>query len=143
MSNVITKKEFLKKIPLFTDIDNKELNKIIQIIVEKNFKKNEYLFFENDIGNELFIITVGTIKIFKSDKKTGKIKTLTYLKEGDFLGEMAMLDKEIRSASAQVIEDANVYLLTGKNFRNIMLSKYLNFIIIRSIRLGFLVKILI
>lgn len=122
MSDSITKKEFLRKVPLFADIDDKETNKIIPIMVEKKYKKDQYLFFENDIGNELFLITSGTVKIFKSDKKTGKIKTLTYLKEGDFFGEMAMLDEEIRSASAQVIEDSNVYILSGKKFKDIMLK---------------------
>lgn len=122
MSDSITKKDFLRKVPLFTDIDDREINKLIPIIVEKKYKKGQYLFFENDIGNELFLITSGTIKIFKSDKKTAKIKTLTYLKEGDFFGEMAMLDEEIRSASAQVIEDANVYILSGKKFKDIMLE---------------------
>ena len=123
MSDSITKKEFLRKVPLFADIDEKEINQIIPIITEKKLKRDQYLFFENDIGNELFLITSGIIKIFKSDKKSGKIKTLTYLKKGDFFGEMAMLDEEIRSASAQVIEDANVYIISGKKFKDIMLKK--------------------
>lgn len=122
MSDSITKKEFLRKVPLFTDIDDKEINKIIPIIVEKKYKKGEYLFFENDLGNELFLITSGAIKIFKTDKKTGKIKTLTYLSTGDFFGEMALLDEEMRSATAQVIENTNVYILTGKKLKDIMLK---------------------
>jgi CRP/FNR family transcriptional regulator, cyclic AMP receptor protein len=110
------KKVFLKKVPLFLNIPVKDLNTISKIIIEKQYPKGSYLFFENEHGNSLFIIASGLVKIFKSDK-TGRIKTLAYLKENDFFGEMAMLDEEKRSASACVVEDAEVLILNRSDFQ--------------------------
>lgn len=82
----------------------------------KKYKKSAYLFFENDKGREMYLIVSGLVKVYKSDT-TGRIKTLSYLKEGDFFGEMALLDVEIRSASAQFLEDSEVMILDGKFFK--------------------------
>jgi len=64
----------------------------------------------------MFIIVSGLVKIFTSNQ-TGRIKTLAYLKEGDFFGEMAMLDEQKRSASASVLEDAEVLILNRSDFQ--------------------------
>lgn len=115
------KKSFLKKVPLFMNISNKQINDIYKNIIERKYPKGSYLFFENEEGNTLYIVVSGLIKIYKSDI-SGRIKTLAYLKEGDFFGEMAMLDEEKRSASACVLEDSLVLILNRSDFQREILN---------------------
>ena len=66
--------------------------------VEKLLKDNETLFNEGDPGDEMYLIKAGKIKIIK---KVGEdVKVLAVLKEGDFFGEMAIIDGSPRSATA-------------------------------------------
>ena len=118
----MNKKLFLKKVPVFADISVKDLKLISKRIVERKYPKGSYLFFENEEGNTLFIIVAGLVKIFKSDK-SGRVKTLAYLKEGDFFGEMAMLDQEKRSASAVIVEDSEVMILNRSDFQHELLNR--------------------
>lgn len=118
----MSRKEFLKQIPLFSSIAAKDLANISKDIIERRYPKGSYLFFENEEGNSLYIVASGLIKIYKSDK-TGRIKTLAYLKEGDFFGEMAMLDEQKRSASASVLEEADVLILNRSDFQREILNK--------------------
>jgi len=113
---VARKKVFLKKVPLFSDIGGDELKQIAEVTSERFYRKGTYLFFENEPGNALFIIISGLVKIYKSDI-SGKTKTLSFLRENDFFGEMSMLDEEIRSASAQVLEDTRIYILHRSDFQ--------------------------
>ncbi|MEI7905023.1 MAG: Crp/Fnr family transcriptional regulator [Candidatus Firestonebacteria bacterium] len=118
----MNKKDFLKKVPVFSDISLKDLNLIGKRVLERKYPKGSYLFFENEEGNTLFVIVSGLIKIFTSDK-SGRIKTLAYLKEGDFFGEMAMLDQDKRSASAVVVEDSDVMILNRSDFQHEILNR--------------------
>lgn len=113
--------ELLQHVPILSGITDKELSKIAKKAVRKNYKKDTYLFMENAKGDELYLIISGLIKIHKSDN-TGKIKTLTYVKAGDFIGEMALLDDEVRSASAQAVEDTEVLTLSHRNFRDFIID---------------------
>ncbi|MEK6646520.1 MAG: Crp/Fnr family transcriptional regulator [Candidatus Firestonebacteria bacterium] len=108
--------DLLKKIPFFAEMTNKEFRIISDVILDKQYKENSYLFFENAKGNDLFIILSGLVRIYKSDS-TGKVKTLAYLRSGDFFGEMSILDGEVRSASAQAMEDTHVYVIKGNDFK--------------------------
>ncbi|HEC79855.1 MAG TPA: cyclic nucleotide-binding domain-containing protein, partial [Firmicutes bacterium] len=64
----------------------------------KVYKNGEVICKEGDKGDSMYIIYEGAVKITKRahDKET----TLAVLKEGDFFGEMAIIDREPRSASA-------------------------------------------
>ncbi len=112
----MNRREVLKQVPLFANITAKDLNLIAKNTIERKYPKGSYLFFENEEGNSLYIVVSGLVKIFKSDQ-TGRTKTLAYLKEGDFFGEMAMLDEQKRSASASVLEDSVVLILNRSDFQ--------------------------
>ncbi len=115
------KKTLLKKVPIFSGISNRDINIIAKSMVEKKYPKGAHLFFENEEGNTLYVIIHGLVKIYTADK-SGRIKTLTYLKDGDFFGEMAMLDQEKRSASAIVVEDAEVLALNRSDVQKEILD---------------------
>src|SRR5438132_739921 len=68
---------------------------------------NEIIFEENDPGDSLFLIAEGSVKISKRGR-AGQQETLAYLMEGDFFGEMALVDTGKRSAQAAAVDDVMV-----------------------------------
>jgi CRP/FNR family transcriptional regulator len=78
------------------------------------FRKGEVIFREGDTGEKMYIIQSGKIRISKRtrDRET----TLAVLSDGDFFGEMAIIDKEPRSATATAVEDSRVIILDDEVF---------------------------
>ncbi|MBI4056755.1 MAG: cyclic nucleotide-binding domain-containing protein [Elusimicrobia bacterium] len=101
---------FLKSIPLFQDLNEKELGRLFQCLYARVYEQEETLFSEGDAGRALFIVESGRIELFKKDSQEPRQK-LTILKSGDFFGEMAILEELPRSASAMALEQSRIYLL--------------------------------
>jgi CRP-like cAMP-binding protein len=80
----------------------------------REYQTGEVIFKEGDIGNEMYIIQVGKVKISKQIKDVEKV--LTILGPGDFFGEMAIIDKDVRSATATVLENSKILALTTEVF---------------------------
>lgn len=76
--------------------------------VEKVLQDNEVLFREGDAGDEMYLIKSGKVKIIK--KVGDDVKVLAVLREGDFFGEMSIIDGSPRSATA--LSDGETHLIT-------------------------------
>lgn len=86
----------LVKIPVFQDLNNKELKTIKRILHQREYKKNEVIFNQGDVGLGMYIIVKGAVEIV-----CGPVRhILAELNEGDFFGELALLDDSPRSATA-------------------------------------------
>ena len=84
----------------------------------RKYSAGEYIFREGDVGEEMFIIHDGSIRITK--KTDEGEKTLVQLTAGDFFGEMAVIDKGPRSASAIAIDEAVCIVLNEELFEQQM-----------------------
>ncbi len=82
---------------------------------EKSLKPGEVLFKQGDPGTEMFLIRSGKIKITRS--AGGQDKTLAVLKEGDFFGEMAVIDGSPRSANAIAAEEVKLLIIDREAFK--------------------------
>ncbi len=83
---------------------------------EKVLKPGEILFREDDPGDRMYLIKSGKIKITKGGGDVEK--TLAYLKEGDFFGEMAIIDESPRSATAIAVDETRLVIIDREAFRN-------------------------
>jgi signal transduction histidine kinase len=70
-------------------------------------RPNEVIFEENEAGNALYLIGQGSVRISKRGR-AGQQETLAYLMEGDFFGEMALVDTGKRSAQAAAVDEVVV-----------------------------------
>ena len=86
----------LLNIPIFQDLNNNELKTIKRILHQREYKKNEVIFNQGDIGLGMYIIVRGTVDIVCDPGR----HILTELHDGDFFGELALLDESPRSATA-------------------------------------------
>lgn len=111
--------EFLKNFPFFEHLNEQELEDIAAVITTKVYNKGVNLFWENEEGNELFIIQSGAVKIFRHQE--GREIILALFREGDFFGEMVLFgDDKVRSASANTLEKTTVYILKKEHFLQLL-----------------------
>ena len=77
------------------------------------FNQGDVIFKENDEGAEMFIIIQGLVEIRKSTSSSSS-KILTTLQKGDMFGEMAIIEKQPRSATAVAVQPTRVLVLNEK-----------------------------
>jgi CRP/FNR family cyclic AMP-dependent transcriptional regulator len=104
----------LKSIPLFESLSDVNIEKLAGLLRRMTIRAGDTLFREGDEGMTLYIIHQGRIKISMS-KMLDKL-TLAILGPGEFLGEMALLDGQPRSADAVALEETQLYALNRKDF---------------------------
>jgi CRP-like cAMP-binding protein len=80
----------------------------------KRFPKGSVLFHEGDEGEDMFILRSGKVAI-KKRVPHGEV-TLAVLEKGDFFGEMAILERMPRSATAEMVEDGDLVVIGGDVF---------------------------
>jgi CRP-like cAMP-binding protein len=85
----------------------------------RTYNAGDVIFREGDVGAEMFIIQSGKVKITKLIKG-GVEKTLVILGPGDFFGEMAVIDKDNRSATATAVEPSRLISLDEDVFEQHM-----------------------
>lgn len=102
--------EFLCRIPLFKDLSRWQLKKLSEILYARRYDEGEYLFERGQPGAALFLIRSGYVLVEVEDSK-GEPLTVAELREGTFLGELALLDQSPRSASAKAVSGTKAYAL--------------------------------
>ncbi len=86
----------------------------------KHFEKGTVLFLEGDEGEDMYIVQSGKVAIKK--KVTDGEAVLATLEKGDFFGEMAILERQPRSATAEVTEDGDLIVIPGEMFGDMIRS---------------------
>lgn len=113
---------FLARVSIFQGVGSDGLARIAAITGEKSFPKKSIIFHEGDVGDTLYILKSGRVKIAKITED-GREKTLTIMQPGDFFGEMAIFDNLPRSATAEVIDDAaSVYTVAKRDFERTLME---------------------
>ncbi|MDD5772225.1 MAG: cyclic nucleotide-binding domain-containing protein [bacterium] len=111
----------LRKIPLFHSLNNDELKKIALIAKESKVKVKSVIFDEGMPGDAMFVIKNGSVRVIKSLGQ-GKEETLSILGEGEFFGEMALLDGGLRSAKSVAEEDSVLFVINKDDFMNLLIK---------------------
>jgi len=113
--------EFLKNVPIFSELDDDTLIKLSQLGTLKSFDKDSIILSEQDAGSALFVMVSGKVKVARvSNDDKNKEVILTLLNPSDFFGEMALLDGLARSATVTSIEDSKVFIIQRNDFLNLI-----------------------
>ena len=100
--------EVLKSIYLFRELEATELQKLIQIGQTKAVIAGQELFFSGQKSEALLVILKGSVRIFKSNEDADEIPLAT-ISSGEHFGEMGFVTRDPRSATAQVVENADIF----------------------------------
>jgi len=111
--------EGLSKNRIFDGIDADLLEKIKPEVRVVRIEAGKVIFHEGDEGDQLYLVGEGSVKISKSGRG-GEQETLSYIKPGNFFGEMALLDGQPRSAMATAVEETLLGAVDEPTFRHIL-----------------------
>ena len=107
--------EALRSVPLFASLDDEAAKDLRNLLSDKIVPQNMRLFRQGDKGDAMYLIESGRVRISIRDDD-GQEVTLAELAQGDFFGEMSIIDGRQRSADAEVIEDARLAILSRDAF---------------------------
>lgn len=109
--------KFFKKIPFFENLKKHQLEEVAQIMYERDYRENEFIFELGQPGAALFIIQQGeiSVEIHSENDHGGGATQLAILSKHSFVGELALLDEAPRSASARATVPTKVLALFRKD----------------------------
>jgi CRP/FNR family transcriptional regulator, cyclic AMP receptor protein len=107
--------EAIRSVPLFASLDDEAAAELRNLLSDKIVPQNTRLFRQGDKGDGMYLIESGRVRISIQDDEKQEL-TLAELAQGDFFGEMSIIDGRQRSADAHVVEDARLALLSRDAF---------------------------
>jgi CRP-like cAMP-binding protein len=111
----------LQKVPLFGQLGPADLQRVLELARERAYPKNSVILFEDDPGDALYVVATGQVKVVLIGED-GREVILSVLGEGEFFGEMALIDDEPRSAHVIAMEDSTLVVLRREDFTNILMQ---------------------
>ncbi len=103
-------KKSLQSIPVFSMLSRKDLSNLLHIIHTRNYLSGEFIFYQGDPGIGLYLINEGEVIIQRTNENSEVVHLATFY-EGDFFGELALVDGEKRSASAIAKTDCRLSVI--------------------------------
>jgi CRP/FNR family cyclic AMP-dependent transcriptional regulator len=103
--------ELLKRVPLFSDLDRKELERVASSMKERTFSAGDSVTTEGQSGVGFFVIESGEAKVAVGGDEKRR------LGPGDYFGEVALLNESARTATITAESDLKCYGLTSWEFR--------------------------
>ncbi|BBB32165.1 CRP/FNR family transcriptional regulator, anaerobic regulatory protein [Thermotomaculum hydrothermale] len=119
--NLEIKIDLLKKVYIFSEVSEKHLKEILIHCKEKRVTKGEIIVSENELGDSMYLILEGEVKVSLMSEE-GKEIILSTLRKGDCFGEMSLLDGEPRSANVIALTDTELLELSRESFLNEIVS---------------------
>jgi len=113
--------EALRSVPLFASLDDHAARELRSLLSDKIVPQNTRLFRQGDMGDAMYLIESGRVRISIRDDDEQEV-VLAELAQGDFFGEMSIIDGRQRSADAKVIEDARLAILSRDAFLSFVRS---------------------
>ncbi len=114
MKTTLEKVLILKSAPIFAEIPEDQLAFLARIAKERNALAGETIITEGEIGQSMYIIAEGRVRILSNGLE------LAVLKEREVFGELAVLDPEPRSATAVAAEPSLLYEVSESGLYELM-----------------------
>jgi CRP/FNR family transcriptional regulator, cyclic AMP receptor protein len=111
--------ELLRSVSLFAELEQDELERFSHVAVPRSFPAGTRVFHEGDSSDACYIIREGSFRVTR-EHSDGRAITLATLGPGEIFGELAMLDGDTRSASAEALSDGELLALPASDVKGLM-----------------------
>jgi len=111
--------ELLKSVTLFADLEEGELERFSHVAVPRTFPAGTRVFHEGDDSDACYIVKEGSFRVTR-EHSDGRAITLATLGPGEIFGELAMLDGDKRSASAEALSEGELLALPANDVRALL-----------------------
>lgn len=105
--------------PMFDKLSIKDLNLISQHMHIINVAAGDIIFREGETGDYVFFVVDGQLEVIKKTE-SGKEVALCKLRRNNSIGEMAVIDEFLRSATVRALTKSTLVTLTRKSFNRIL-----------------------
>ncbi len=106
--------QFLSKVPFFSEVSEDSLKTLHKQATEEDYRKNETILRKDAIGDSMYVITVGKVKVHNKQHVYDSLET------GACFGEYALIDNDKRSASVTALENTTVLKIEQQHFLDLM-----------------------
>ncbi len=111
--------ELLGRVPVFSTLVQGDLERIAELSVPRRFEPGQVVFREGDASDTCYVVREGHARAIR-EHGDGRTITLATFGPGDFFGELAMFEDELRSATVEAIEPIAVVAVLGPDMRRLM-----------------------
>jgi CRP-like cAMP-binding protein len=111
--------ELLGRVPVFTTLEQGDLQKIAALAVPRAFEPGQIVFREGDASDTCYIVRSGRARAVR-EHQDGRTITLATFGPGDIFGELAMFEDELRSATVEAVQPTSVVAVLGPDMRRLM-----------------------
>lgn len=113
----------ISKIPIFDKLSTSDQDLLAELWERRVLKEGEVLFIKGEIGSSMFVIEKGTIEIsVPLGEKNEKLR-ISHLHEGDFFGELSLIDGQPRTATATATEECSLLQMKRQEFVTFLLER--------------------
>ncbi len=103
------------QVPLFAGMEDAELERLVGDLKRRSFAADQTIFYQGDPGNVAYIIESGQVRIYLHGEEGQEVSVIIY-GPGDIFGEMSLLDRQPRSATAIAMEDTVLLAISADDF---------------------------
>jgi len=111
--------DIIKKIPIFADLEPRELEKVSKIYISRQYKKGQIIFFEGEPGEAVYFVKEGKIKIYKADDE-GREYILHIFGPGNIFAETVLFGSDPYPANAEAVEDSVIGLIKNRDLEELL-----------------------
>ncbi len=108
-------RDILNTVEIFSDLGKEELDILVARMKSRDAASGDVIFGEGEEGNELFIILKGSV-VISVKLPDGNDLRIAEVREGNFFGEMAIIERAPRSATCKAGDDCNLMSLHADDF---------------------------
>jgi NTE family protein len=112
----ISPQNILKAIPLFKNLDDEDLELIAARLRKEHYPKGAMVFKQGDVGDKLYLVESGQVQVVSQDQS----EAIARMGPGNFVGDIALLLDQPRTASLEVTIDAQLWALSKDDFDRII-----------------------
>lgn len=105
----------LKAMPVFSSLNDKELQAIVDDLRLKEYQKDDIIFRQGDESREIYFVLKGKVRIYKISPG-GDETSIAIFSTNDVIGEFAALDQQPRSATAKAITAVSLLAMPEGSF---------------------------
>jgi CRP-like cAMP-binding protein len=106
---------FLKKMAIFQDLEAAELQSVAAMFKERQYNRSEIIFVEEDTGQYMYVVKEGRVKVSRT-LPNGRETILTFHKEGEYFGEMSLIDGETAPATVTAVVATTILVISRTDF---------------------------
>jgi CRP/FNR family transcriptional regulator, cyclic AMP receptor protein len=110
--------EFLRKIPIFSSLNDNIISEIATLGKRKVYNKDSVILFQNQSDSALIVVLKGQLRISKMSKEGNEV-TLDTLKEEEFWGETEILNGKPPAVNVAAETDSEVFIISRNDLMNL------------------------